>query len=114
MNSFGKFFWGILLLVVGIIWLAMAMGWMDNIYVLAHWWPMLIIIPCVLRLMFSNDRWLAIMGIVIGLIWQIHYWMPEHIDLHTARMTMAPVAIICLALHMLLGRKGPRGGNHRK
>lgn len=114
MNSFGKFFWGILLLVLGIIWLSMAMGWMDNIYVLAHWWPMLIIIPCVLRLLLSNDRWLSTMGIIIGLIWQIHYWSPELIDLHMARTAMAPIAIIFIALHMLLGGKKSRKYHHNK
>jgi len=112
LNSFGKFFWGVLLLVIGIIWLAFAMGWMDDIMVLAHWWPMLIIIPCALRLLFSSDRWLSIMGIVIGVIWQLHYWLPnDMIDLRMARMATPPVIIICIALHILLGQK--KGNKHK-
>ena len=109
MNSFGKFFWGILLLVVGIIWLAFTFGWIDDISFLKHTWPLLIIIPCVLRLVFAHDRFLSIMGIAIGLIWQLHYWMPDMIDLSMARMSIFPIAIICIALHMLMGRKSPRG-----
>lgn len=105
MDSFGKFFWGVLLLVAGIIWLSFVMDWIDDLDFLKHWWPMIIIIPCVLRLMFANDRFLSIMGIIIGVIWQIHYIAPETVDLHMARMSMAPVAIICLGLHMLLGRR---------
>lgn len=113
MNSFGKFFWGILLLVVGVIWLAMVMGWLDDISFLKHWWPMIIIVPCVLRLLFANDRFLAIMGIIIGFIWQFHYWMPDMIDLRMARMSMFPVVIICIALHLLLGRNGRPVGRRR-
>lgn len=113
MNSLGKFFWGILLLMVGIIWLSFVMGWIDSLEFLKHTWPLLIIIPCVLRLLFASDKFLSIMGIVIGGIWQVHYWMPEMIDLHMARMSMAPIAIICLALHMLLGRRGTKSHNHR-
>lgn len=113
MNSFGKFFWGVLLLVAGIIWLGFVMNWFDDLDFLKHWWPMIIIVPCILRLLFAQDRFLAIMGIVIGFIWQIHYWMPNTIDLHMARMSMAPVAVICIALHMLLGRRGvPRSKHH--
>lgn len=114
MNSFGKFFWGILLLAVGIIWLAFAMEWIDSICFLKHTWPLIIIIPCVLRLLFSKDRWLALTGIAIGCIWQIHYWAPELIDLHMARMSMAPIFIIGIALHMLLGRRGAKASSKRR
>lgn len=113
MNSFGRFFWGTLLLVGGIIWLSSVMGWIDNLQFLKHWWPLIIIIPCVLRFMFANDRFLAIMGIAIGCIWQIHYLMPDKIDLHMARMSMAPIAIICIALHMLLGRRKQETCHHK-
>lgn len=112
MNSLGKFFWGVLLLMVGIIWLSFVMGWIDDINFLKHTWPLLIIIPCLLRLVMANDKFLSIMGIVIGCIWQIHYWLPDTIDLHMARMSMAPVAIIGIALHMLMGRKTPKS-SHR-
>lgn len=105
MNSFGKFFWGTLLLVAGVLWLSFVMGWIESLSVLKHTWPLIIVIPCVLRLIFARDRFLAIMGIVIGMIWQIHYWAPGLIDLHMARMSMAPVALICLALHNLIGRR---------
>ena len=113
MSSLGKFFWGILLLMVGVIWLAMAMGWLEDISFLKHWWPMLILVPCVFRLLFSSDRWLSIMGIAVGIIWQIHYLAPDTIDLHMARMTMAPVVIICLALHILFGGKS-KSTSHTK
>lgn len=112
MDSFGKFFWGVILLVGGVIWLSSVMGWIDNLEFLKHWWPMIIIVPCVLRFMFARDRFLATMGIVIGIIWQIHYLMPEKIDLHMARMSMAPVAIICIALHLLLGRRQSSCNHH--
>lgn len=110
MNSFGKFFWGLLLLVVGLIWLAMVMGWLDDISFLKHTWPLLILVPCALRLFFSNnDRCLSIMGIIIGCIWQIHYIQDgRFIDLHQARMSTFPVLLICLALHILMGRRKPK------
>ena len=112
MDSFGKFFWGVILLVGGVIWLSSVMGWIDDLEFLKHWWPMIIIVPCLLRFMFARDRFLATMGIVIGIIWQIHYLMPEKIDLHMARMSMAPVAIICIALHLLLGRRQGSCNHH--
>lgn len=112
MNSFGKFFWGVLLLVVGVIWLALVMDWLDDISFLKHWWPMVIVIPCALRLLFSDDRFLAMMGVIVGIIWQIHYLMPEAIDLHMARMSMFPVIVICVALHLLLGRKNNCNHHH--
>lgn len=113
MNSFGKFFWGLLLLVVGIIWLAFTFGWLEDLNFLKHTWPLLILIPCVLRLLFSsNDRCLSIMGIAVGLIWQIHYWLPDSIDLKMARMSMFPVILICVALHMLIGRKRTHSHHH--
>ena len=113
MNSLGKFFWGSLLLMVGIIWLAMAMGWLDSLEFLKHWWPMFIIIPCVFRMLMARDRWLSVMGIIVGLIWQLHYWFPDMIDLRMARMSTPPVLIIFAALHILLGRKGPRPHSRR-
>lgn len=111
MDSFGKFFWGTLLLFAGVLWLSSIMGWIDNLSFLKHTWPLIIIIPCLLRFIFARDRFLAIMGIIIGVIWQIHYWAPSLVDLHMARMSMAPVVLICLALHMLIGRR-MRGCDH--
>ena len=113
MRLFGKFFWGSLLLIVGVLWLLYALGVLDGWDILRTWWPMLIAVPCAVRMLFAPEKLLSLQGVAIGIILQL--WMLGIIpDVWMVLKIAVPIAVICIALHLLIGRRPPMGGRPRR
>ncbi len=113
MRYFGNLFWGALLLMLGIIALLWATDVLDSLSFLKTWWPLFIIIPCAIRLMFAPDKLLSLLGIGIGVVLQLYRCGLIENFKTTAAITGA-VALIILALRLLTrGRYLPPRKGHR-
>ena len=111
MRFFGNLFWGALLLMCGIIALLWATDVLDSLAFLKTWWPMFIIIPCFIRLMFAPDKIMSLLGIGIGVVLQL-YRCNLIEDFKTTAAITGAVALIMIALQILTRGRMP-GGGHR-
>lgn len=111
MRYFSNLFWGALLLMLGIIALLWATDVIENIAFLKVWWPMFIIIPCAIRLMFAPDKIMSLLGLGIGVVLQL-YRCGLIEDFKTTAAITGAVALIMIALQVLTrGGRMPRGGH---
>jgi len=112
MRFFGNFFWGALLLMLGVVALLFATDVINDWDIIKKWWPCFIIIPCAIRLMFAPDKIMSMLGIGIGVVLQL--WSLGYIeDFKTTAAITGAVALIMVALQILTRGRSPRDGHRR-
>ena len=66
MKNFGNVLWGIVLIVVGLIFGGNALG-ITNINIFFDgWWTLFIILPCFIGLFKDNEKTASIIGLIVG------------------------------------------------
>lgn len=69
MNKKSSYIWGVLLIVIGVIWALNALDITDISLFFDGWWTLFIIVPCVLDLFKKGtDKFGDLIGIIIGLL----------------------------------------------
>lgn len=113
MKSFWSVTLGTLLLMAGVIWLLMATHVIDGLSFLRVWWPIFIIVPFGIRLFFGPSKLLSLNGVAIGVIILL-YTLGIIGNIWQVLSIAAPIAVILIALHMLLGRRTNRGNSRHR
>lgn len=109
MKSFWSITLGTVLLMAGVIWLLIATHVIDGLEFLKSWWPIFIIVPFGIRLLFCPSKLLSLNGFAIGIIILL-YTVGIISNLWQVLSIAAPIGVIVTALHILTNRKG--GGQH--
>ncbi len=106
-NAFGRIFWGLVLIVVGVLFLLDRMGRLDFGTVFSKYWPLILILAGIVHLVANNFRNVAggIVLIVIG-----GFFMLTKLDVlgKSAWHYVWPILIIILGLWILLGLSARR------
>ena len=68
MKKFGNILWGIVLIILGLIIGANALGIADINIFFDGWWTLFIIIPCFIGLFKEREKTGNIIGLFIGII----------------------------------------------
>lgn len=68
MNKVSNMLWGIVLIVIGVIFGMNALGISDIDIFFDGWWTLFIIVPCFIGLFSDNDKTGDLIGLVIGVI----------------------------------------------
>ena len=66
MKTFGNILWGIVFVVVGLIWALNSLGITDINIFFDGWWTLFIIIPSLIGLFKENSKTGSIVGVIIG------------------------------------------------
>lgn len=100
MKNINKIIWGIVLLVVGVIFGLNALG-VTNIDVwFPGWWTLFIIIPCLVGLITERDKVGNAIGLVIGVALLLSQL--EIIELSVVWKLIVPVILIVVAVKMII------------
>lgn len=68
MNKTNKLIWGIILIVLGLVFALNAVGITDLNLFFNGWWTLIIIIPCLVGLITERDKTGNLIGLVIGVL----------------------------------------------
>lgn len=101
MRKVGNVMWGIVLIMIGIIWGLNATG-ITNINLFFHgWWTLFIIIPCFIGLFRNESKTGNIIGLVIGVILLLCAQNILSFDLMLK--LILPIILVILGLSMIFG-----------
>ena len=102
--------WGLLLIVVGIIWGINSLGIVKIDIFFDGWWTLFIIVPSLIDLFTDEDKTGSIIGIIIGvfLLLACH----DIIDFSIILKLLFPIVLVIIGLSLLI--KNPFKGNKMK
>lgn len=66
MKNFGNVLWGIVLIVVGLIFGGNALGITNIDIFFDGWWTLFIIVPCFIGLLKDNEKTASVIGLIVG------------------------------------------------
>lgn len=66
MKNFGNVLWGIVLIVVGLIFGGNALGITNIDIFFDGWWTLFIIVPCFIGLFKDNEKTASVIGLIVG------------------------------------------------
>lgn len=66
MKNFGNVLWGIVLIVIGLIFGGNALGITNIDIFFDGWWTLFIIIPCFIGLLKDNEKTASVIGLIVG------------------------------------------------
>lgn len=95
-----NFLWGLLLIVLGLIFGLNALGLTDINIFFDGWWTLFIIIPCALGLFQDQDKTANIMGLIIGIALLLVCW--DILDLGLIIKLLFPGALVFAGAALIL------------
>lgn len=101
MKQVGRYFWGVLLILVGVIFLGNNVNWWDISIFFDGWWTLFIIIPSIYGL-FKKDSFVgSILSLVIGVLLLLA--SQDVIGWNRIWKLFIPILIIVIGLSFLFG-----------
>ena len=95
--------WGIVLIVIGVIFGTNALGITDISIFFDGWWTLFIIVPCTVGLFTSHDKMGSVIGILIGVALLLA--CQDVFDFEIMRKLAVPVIVILIGLAMIFKRR---------
>jgi len=105
MKRASSFTLGILLLVIGILWLLYLLGVITQDFVFDGWWTLFIIVPCIYALFTSRNKVPPLLGIGIGVLLLLA--AQQVIPYHMVGKLFLAVLIIVVGLALIVGHRKP-------
>ena len=102
--------WGLLLIVVGIIWGINSLGIVKIDIFFDGWWTLFIIVPSLIDLFTDEDKTGSIIGIIIGVFLLLA--CQDIIDFSMILKLLFPIVLVIIGLSLLI--KNPFKGNKMK
>ena len=96
MKNFRNILWGIVLIIVGLIWGLNATGITDINIFFDGWWTLFIIVPCFIDLFKESDKTGNIIGILIGVALLLS--CQGIINFDSIWQLLFPAVMICLII----------------
>ncbi len=103
--------WGIVLIVIGIIWGLNATGLVRFNIFFPGWWTLFIIIPSFISLLTNERKWGSIVGLLIGICLLLGCWDIVGFDL--VWKLFLPVVLVLIGLSMIF-KNSKRGETAQK
>lgn len=66
MKNFGNVLWGIVLIIIGLIFGGNALGITNIDIFFEGWWTLFIIVPCFIGLLKDNEKTASVIGLIVG------------------------------------------------
>ncbi len=111
MKNVKNIFWGLLLVVIGVVWGLNALGFTNIVLFFDGWWTLFIIVPCFIGLFSEQDKTGNLVGILGGLL--LLAGCQDWISFDLVWKLVVPVAIIVVGLRLLFkdlfDRKAKKG-----
>ena len=101
-----NWFWGILLIIVGILFLGRNMDWWDFSIFFDGWWTLFLIIPALISLVRREGIATPFLILILGVLMLLA--SQEVIEWDTVWKVFVPIIIIVVGLSIILGNKRVR------
>ena len=101
-----NWFWGILLIIVGILFLGRNMDWWDFSIFFDGWWTLFLIIPALISLVRREGIATSFLILILGVLMLLA--SQEVIEWDTVWKVFVPIIIIVVGLSIILGNKRMR------
>ena len=101
-----NWFWGILLIIVGILFLGRNMDWWDFSIFFDGWWTLFLIIPALISLVRREGIATSFLILILGVL--MLFASQEVIEWDTVWKVFVPIIIIVVGLSIILGNKRVR------
>lgn len=99
MKKFGNFLWGLVLIIIGLIWGSNAIG-LTNINIFFDgWWTLFIIVPCFIGIFTENEKAGNIIGLIIGVALLLS--CRDILDFAMIWKLLIPVVLVVIGLSMI-------------
>lgn len=95
--------WGIVLIVIGVIFGTNALGITDISVFFDGWWTLFIIVPCTVGLFTNRDKMGSIIGILVGVV--LLLVCQGVFDFGIMRKLTVPVIVILIGLALIFKRR---------
>ncbi len=99
MKNISKVIWGIVLIIVGVIF---ALNWIFDLHVnifFDGWWTLFIIVPCFVGLFSEHEKTGNVIGIIIGVC--LLLWRQNILDLNLLWKIGVPAVIIIIGIKLI-------------
>lgn len=95
-----SFIWGIVLIIVGILFAGREFGVFEFSLFFKGWWTLFIIVPCFIQLFGEENKSGPIVGIVIGLM--LLFSQQDFIPWYIWKRLFVPIVLVLIGLKLLL------------
>lgn len=99
MKKFGNILWGIVFIVVGLIWAGNALGITDINLFFNGWWTLFIIIPCFIGLFKDQEKTGNLIGLLIGTVFLLS--CQGYLDFDTIWKLMFPTILVIIGISLI-------------
>ena len=99
MKRFGNILWGIVFILLGLIWGSNALGITDINLFFDGWWTLFIIVPCFIGLFKERSKTGNIIGLFIGIV--LLLCCQRIIDFNTIWKLMIPAILVIIGLSFI-------------
>lgn len=103
MKKAGRVIWGIVLIVVGVVFALNVLGITDINVFFDGWWTLFIIIPSLVGLFKDHDKSSSVFWLVIGVL--LLLWRQDVLDIGLAFKLLIPAVIIIIGIKLIFGNK---------
>lgn len=97
---------GVILLIVGLLWLLYLLGVIDNTFIFKGWWTLFIIVPSLYSLFTSRNKVGPLLGIGIGVLLLLA--AQNVIAYSMVGKLFLAILIIVIGLALIVGRRKPQ------
>ena len=99
MRKFGNILWGIVFIVIGLVWALNAMGITDISIFFRGWWTLFIIVPCGIGIFREQEKTGNIIGLFIGLALLLasNGW----VSINLIFKLIVPFILVCIGLSII-------------
>ena len=99
MKKFGNILWGVVLIIVGLIFGGNALGITNINLFFDGWWTLFIIIPCFIGLFKENEKTGNIIGLLIGIALLLA--CQDIIDFNLIGKLWFPAILVCIGVSII-------------
>lgn len=99
MKKTGNILWGIVLIVLGVVFGLNSLDITDIDFFFDGWWTLIIIIPCFIDLFTDNDKTGSIIGLVIGFV--LLLCCQDFLSFELVWKLLLPVILVIIGLSMI-------------
>lgn len=99
MKRFGNILWGIVFILLGLIWGSNALGITDINLFFDGWWTLFIIVPCFIGLFKERSKTGNIIGLFVGIV--LLLCCQRIIDFNTIWKLMIPAILVIIGLSFI-------------
>ena len=99
MKKFRNILWGLVLILIGLVFGGNALGITDINIFFAGWWTLFIIVPCFIGLFKENEKTGNIIGLLIGIALLLA--CQDIIDFDIIAKLWFPAILICIGISII-------------